>query len=108
MKINIIINVKSGGLRLRWKNTIVWLVYMSGEHPLLGFRESHMEKEQHPNTSEILKDLEHSRRSVICAKWGLTHFSLMKIICDQYTVCDDNKTPSLRETKVSAVLKKEK
>lgn len=75
------------------EDTIVWLVYMSGEHP---------------HTSEILKDLEHSRRSVICAKWGLTHFSLMKIICDQYTVCDDTKTPSLRETKVSAVLKKEK
>jgi hypothetical protein len=51
----------------------------------------------------ILKDLEHTRRSVICLKWGLTHFSLMKIISDQYT--HDGKTETLlpREDKTKKI-----
>lgn len=51
----------------------------------------------------ILKDLEHTRRSVICLKWGLTHFSLMKIISDQYTHDGTTQTLLPREEKTKKI-----
>ena len=57
----------------------------------------HMSDLDPADIEHILKDLEHTRRSVICLKWGLTHFSLMKIISDQYI--HDGATQTLPKTK---------